>query len=102
VRGRLPPLVYPQARAITATGAWGWLRDKSAAGTERLLEFDREFMALAQSRPEYRRYVQSELPSDPEVYERCFGARAYGELRRLKAELDPRQLLNRGSVFPAP
>jgi phospholipid/cholesterol/gamma-HCH transport system permease protein len=80
----------------------GWLTDGSAAGRERLLEFDRDFMALAQSESAWRRYVQSELPGGPEVYEQCFGAQAYAVLRGLKAELDPRGLLNRGSVFPAP
>jgi FAD/FMN-containing dehydrogenase len=101
-RGRVAPLVYPEARAFTATGAWGWLRDKSAAGTRKLLEFDAEFMALAQSRPYYRRYVQSELPSGADIYERCFGAETYARFRQLKSELDPRGLLNRGTVFPAP
>lgn len=99
-RGSMPPLIYPQARPITATGAWGWLSDKSAGGVEKLLEFDRQFGALAASEPHYRRYVQSELPAGPDVYERCFGLQAYGEFRRLKAELDPAMLLNRGTVFP--
>lgn len=101
LRRWLPPLLYPEARPITATGAWGWLTDSSPGGRERLLEFDRDFMALALAEPAYRRYVQSELPGGPEVYESCFGARTYEALRRLKAELDPRGLLNRGSVFPA-
>lgn len=102
LRNWLPPLLYPKARPITATGAWGWLTDGSPGGRERLLEFDREFMALALAEPAYRRYVQSELPDGPEVYEQCFGAPTYAALHRLKAELDPRGLLNRGSVFPAP
>jgi FAD/FMN-containing dehydrogenase len=100
-RGRVAPLVYPQARGFTATGAWGWLADASEGSIARLLDFDRDFMALAQSRPDYRRYIQSELTRGPEVYERCFGAATYAELGRLKAELDPKGLLNRGSVFPA-
>lgn len=98
-RGRVAPLVYPEACAFTATGAWGWLRDRSAAGTRKLLEFDAEFMALAQSRPHLRRYVQSELPAGPAIYERCFGAQIYARFRQLKSELDPRGLLNRGAVF---
>lgn len=100
--GWLPPLLYPRARPITATGAWGWLTDRSPEGTQRLLEFDAEFMALAHGEPEYRRYVQSELAGGPQVYGQCFGAQTYGELHRLKGELDPRHLLNRGSVFAAP
>jgi FAD/FMN-containing dehydrogenase len=98
-RGRVAPLVYPQARAFTATGAWGWLADAAEGSVTKLLEFDRDFMALAQSRPDYRRYVQSELARGPEVYQRCFGAALYAELGRLKAELDPKGLFNRGSVF---
>lgn len=101
-RGRVPPLIYPEARPITATGAWGWLRGKTSEGTQKLLAFDRDFMALAHSRPYYRRYVQSELPSGPDVYEQCFGAETYAGFRRLKSDLDPRGLLNRGSVFPFP
>lgn len=100
-RGRMPPLIYPQPRPITATGAWGWLNDASPGGVEKLLEFDRQFGALAASEPHYRRYVQSELPAGPAVYERCFGPDVYGELRRLKAQLDPAALLNRGTVFHA-
>lgn len=101
-RGRVAPLVYPQACPFTATGAWGWLSDSSPGGLDRLYEFDGEFMALAQCRPYYRRYVQSELASSPEVYERCLGAEIYGAFCRLKSELDPRGVLNRGTVFPAP
>jgi FAD/FMN-containing dehydrogenase len=100
-RRRVAPLVYPQARGFSATGAWGWLADASESSVARLLDFDRDFMALAQSRPDWRRYVQSELARGPEVYERCFGAALYAELGRLKAELDPKGLFNRGSVFPA-
>lgn len=100
-RGPMPPLVYPQARPITATGAWGWLSDKSASGVEKLLEFDREFGELAASEPLYRRYVQSELPAGPAVYERCFGPQVYAQFRRLKAELDPAALFNRGTMFSA-
>jgi FAD/FMN-containing dehydrogenase len=36
------------------------------------------------------------------VYQRCFGAARYAELARLKGELDPRGLFNRGSVFASP
>lgn len=100
-RGRMPPLVYPEARAITATGAWGWLSDKSGPGRQRLLDFDADFMALAQSRPWYRRYAQSELVSGPGNYVRCFGPEIHAAFRRLKSELDPHSLFNRGSVFEA-
>ena len=100
-RGRVAPLVYPEPRHFTATGAWGWLADAAAPSLERLYAFDRDFMALAQSRPLWRRYIQSELPSGRDAYERCLGAARYEELRRLKSELDPRSLLNRGSVFAA-
>ena len=98
-RGRVAPLVYPEALSFVATGAWGWLADGSASSLERLFAFDRDFMALAASRPPWRRYIQSELPSGPETYRRCFGEARYEDLRRLKSELDPASLLNRASVF---
>jgi FAD/FMN-containing dehydrogenase len=98
-RGMVAPLVYPEARPFTATGAWGWLGDASREAVEKLLEFDRGFMTLAMSRPGYRRYIQSELPAGPQIYEQCFGPAIYAEFRRIKSDLDPKYLLNRGSVF---
>ena len=98
-RGMTLPLVYPYARPFTATGAWGWLIDSSRLGIAGLQEFDREFMALAASKPHYRRYVQSELPSGPDIYRRCFGEKNYEALSRLKTELDPNRVLNRDTVF---
>lgn len=98
-RGMTAPLVYPFARPFTATGAWGWLTDNSTGGVAALYKFDREFMALAASKPHYRRYVQSELASGPETYRFCFGEENYRALRNHKAELDPGSLLNRGTVF---
>jgi hypothetical protein len=98
-RGTVAPLVYPYARPFTATGAWGWLTDSSPDGIDALHEFDRGFMALAASKPHYRRYVQSELPSGPETYRQCFGEEIYQALQSHKAETDPGSLLDRGSVF---
>lgn len=97
--GRTAPLVYPYARPFTATGAWGWLIDGHTQGITALNAFDRDFMALATSTPHYRRYVQSELPCSPEVYRHCFGETTYETFRRYKSELDPRAILNRGTVF---
>ena len=57
-------------------------------------------MAPSQARSGWRRYVQSEVARSPGVSGRCFGSAVYGELRRLKAGLDPNGLFNRGSVFP--
>jgi FAD/FMN-containing dehydrogenase len=98
-RGKVAPLVYPYARPFTATGAWGWLTDSRPNGLAALHEFDREFMVLAAANAHYRRYVQSELPSGPEIYRRCFGEQTYQSLQDLKLQLDPGSLLNRGSVF---
>jgi FAD/FMN-containing dehydrogenase len=97
--GRIAPLVYPYVRPFTATGAWGWLIDGHTQGITALNAFDRDFMALATSTPHYRRYVQSELPCSPEVYRHCFGETTYEAFRRHKSELDPRAILNRGTVF---
>lgn len=98
-RGLIAPLVYPYGYPFTATGAWGWLIDGSTRGIAALTAFDRDFMALAESTPHYRRYVQSELPCGPDVYRRCFGESVYTALRQHKTDLDPGAILNRGSVF---
>ena len=98
-RDIVAPLVYPYARRITATGAWGWLTDTGSDRIAKLSDFDGEFMDLAASRQQYRRYVQSEMASGPDVYEKCFGPEIYGHLFRLKTKLDPKRLLNRGAVF---
>src|SRR5207247_4475562 len=99
-RSMVAPLVYPEARPFTATGAWGWLSDASRQAVEKLLAFDRGFMALALSRPGYRRYIQSELPAGPQIYEQCFGRPLYEEFRRIKSELAPQNALNPGVTFP--
>jgi FAD/FMN-containing dehydrogenase len=96
------PLVYPFARKFTATGAWGWLTDNSADRIARLQDFDRAFMDLTAGNPDYRRYVQSEIALGPTVYRQCFGEEIYNEFCRLKEQLDPHGLLNRGSVFSVP
>ena len=101
-RDIVAPLVYPYARRFTATGAWGWLTDGSIDRFAKLRDFDREFMELAASSPDYRRYVQSEMASETDVYKRCFGSEIYGHFLRLKAKLDAKWLLNRGSVFAVP
>ncbi len=98
-RNIVAPLVYPYARRFTATGAWGWLTDTGGDRIAKLRDFDGEFMELAASRADYRRYVQSEMASGPGIYERCFGAEIHSLFSRLKAKLDPKWLLNRGSVF---
>ena len=96
-----PPLFYPDGRGLTATGAWGWLTEGSDQGVSQLKEFDRSFLELACSNSHYRRYVQCELPSGPATYQRCFGPQTYTTFRKLKAQLDPDNLFNSGSVFSA-
>ena len=98
-RDIIAPLVYPYARTITATGAWGWLIDTGDDRVAKLRDFDGEFMELAASRADYRRYVQSEMAAGPGIYKRCFGADIHSHFFWVKAKLDPKLLLNRGSVF---
>lgn len=98
-RGRVAPLVYPLPCSFTATGAWGWLANTTPQAVRNLEAFDRDFMSITAANPKFRRYIQSELSSGPDIYEKCFGAEVYQQLRRLKAQLDPKWLLNRGSVF---
>jgi FAD/FMN-containing dehydrogenase len=98
-RDKVAPLVYPEARSFTATGAWGWLKDETSDGVARLNQLDREFMAIAMGKAHYRRYIQSELPSGPAVYKQYFEPAIFAAFRDLKSQLDPKSLLNRGTVF---
>lgn len=102
MRDIVAPLVYPFARSFTATGAWGWLTDTGTERLAKLRDFDAQFMELAASRADYRRYVQSEMAFGPGIYQKCFGADIYRHFLALKAQLDPGSLLNRGSVFAVP
>ena len=95
-----PRLFHPHQGDLMATGAWGWLLDISDKGLDRLLEFDQAFSRLVAEQPNYRRYIQSELPNRVEDYQRCFGESIYQELETLKKQWDPLQILNPGSVFP--
>ena len=101
-RDIVAPLVYPFARPFTATGAWGWLTDTGIDRLAKLRDFDAQFMELAASQPDYRRYVQSEMAMGPAIYQRCFGPEVHALFLRLKGKLDPKGLYNRGSVFKPP
>jgi FAD/FMN-containing dehydrogenase len=94
------PLIWPQATPFYAVGSWGTPKDGVSTDRSGVLEFDTEFteMALAHG---YRRYVQSEVPCGPHLYERCFGSEVYSRFRELKQHQDPDHLLNRGWVFEA-
>jgi hypothetical protein len=92
------PLIWPHAAPFYAVGSWGIVKDVTSSDASGVLAFDAQFteMALAHG---YRRYVQSEVPCGPGLYERCFGSEVYGSFRALKEQQDPHDLLNRGWVF---
>jgi FAD/FMN-containing dehydrogenase len=92
------PLLWPHSTSYYAIGSWGILNDTTARGIENVLAFDADFMKIVFANG-YRRYVQSELPSGPDLYERYFGPAVYNRFRALKQVQDPRNLLNRGWVF---
>ncbi|HEY3493306.1 MAG TPA: FAD-binding oxidoreductase [Polyangiaceae bacterium] len=94
--GSVPPLFFDQGPALVALGVWGDM--KPGTSPETLVALERDFMDLIRSGG-YRRYIQSETPSGPGLYESYFGARLYGEFRERKLRYDPDQLLNRGAVF---
>jgi FAD/FMN-containing dehydrogenase len=93
------PLVYPHAERFVAVGTWGWYDRAAPGAVERVKALDDEFTWLALAR-KYYRYIQSELPSGPKVYELHWGRRTYAELRELKTRHDPDAILNPGWVFP--
>jgi FAD binding domain-containing protein len=92
------PLVWPYSTPCYAVGSWGILKDVTSRDVERVLAFDADFteMTLANG---YRRYVQSELPFGPDLYERYFGHDMFSRFRALKQAQDPLNLFNRGWVF---
>jgi FAD/FMN-containing dehydrogenase len=95
------PLVWPHPTPCYAVGSWGILNDTTPQGIEKVLAFDADFMQIA-LRNGYRRYVQSELPSGPALYERYFGSQVFSQFRALKQAHDPANVLNRGWVFALP
>jgi len=92
------PLIWPYSSPCNAVGSWGILNDVTAHGIEGMLAFDSDFTEIALANG-YRRYVQSEVPHGPALYERYFGLEVYSHFRILKREHDPRNLFNRGWVF---
>jgi FAD/FMN-containing dehydrogenase len=92
----VPPLFFDQGRELVALGVWGdILPGTSQQATDAL---ERDFMDLVRTKG-FRRYIQSETPATPRVYESYFGPALYGKFRALKARYDPEHLINRGSVF---
>jgi len=100
-RNVVAPLIWPSPTSCYAVGTWGLLNDASPSRIDDVLAFDAEFMSIAIAK-RYRRYVQSEAPSGPGFYRQYFGKTIYANFQARKAEVDPRQLLNRGWVFSYP
>jgi FAD/FMN-containing dehydrogenase len=93
------PLVYPKESSFYALGTWGIHEDKSACGIAHLERFEADLIELTLARG-YHRYIQSEMPYGPRVYEHYFGQELYAKFRHVKQLQDPQAILNRNSVFP--
>jgi FAD/FMN-containing dehydrogenase len=91
-------LLWPHPTPCYAVGSWGILNDTSLQGITQVLAFDSAFTELALING-YKRYIQSEAPSGPALYERYFGPEIYSHFRALKRALDPLDILNKGWVF---
>jgi FAD/FMN-containing dehydrogenase len=96
-----PPLIYPAQESFVAMGIWG-----SAPGADHVFDFDAlrvlesGFAHLVRSRPRFRRYIQAELSFERPDFRTVFGAEVYDEFLRLKRQVDPNMIFNRGVVFP--
>jgi FAD/FMN-containing dehydrogenase len=93
------PLLYPKEASFFATGSWSHYENMTLDRISQMRSFEADFMDLAMSR-KYRRYIQSEIPSDHEIYAQCFGPDILTSFREVKHSYDPRSIINRGSVFP--
>jgi FAD/FMN-containing dehydrogenase len=96
--GRVPPLVYPREEAFTGIFFWGELRRGQTASA--VLALERGLRALLRAEPRYARYVQSEIVPKRFDWREHFGPASYARLRAWKRLLDPKNLLNPGTIFP--
>jgi FAD/FMN-containing dehydrogenase len=94
------PLIYRNASAFFAVGAWGFHEDNTPAGLGRLNAFEEDFMHLA-LKYGFHRYIQSELVDGPQTYLRYFNPGIFSQLQVLKQSLDPQSLFNRSWMFSA-
>jgi FAD/FMN-containing dehydrogenase len=97
-RGIVAPLLWPDFTSFYALGSWGVLEDITARGIQAVLAFEADFMDMALAKG-YKRYVQSEVPCGPDLYERYFGPVVYSRFHALKQTQDPGNILNRNWVF---
>lgn len=94
-----PPLLYPTQRGFVAEGIWGTPADGVAFDFDAMKLLEREFMALTQSDPEYRRYIQTEMTFGETDWSAYFGDDVFETFRRLKHRFDPGGILGAGAVF---
>lgn len=97
-----PPLIYPRDESFTAVGVWGQSPDGQRFDFAKLAEMDRRFDMVVRRRPDWRRYIQSEMTFGERDWPSTFGDEVYADFAAWKHELDPQHSLNPGVVFPRP
>ena len=98
---RVAPLIYPAYRDFLATGVWGACLLPSKSDIRAAVNgLEADFASFTQVRG-YHRYIQSETASGAAAHQRYFKPAIYRQFLLLKRWLDPRHLLNHGSVFPS-
>lgn len=98
-----PPLIYPKDESFSAVGIWGQAPERyQPFNFEELAKMDQHFDEILRTKPQWRRYIQSEMTFGQRDWESTFGAGVYAEFRGWKDKLDPDHRLNPGVVFPGP
>ena len=87
----IPPLVHPQQTSLGAVGIWGSEPD-GGFDWEAIYSIERDVVELTTRHPEYRRYIQAELRSQP--LEEYFAPDIWLQFMEYKGNLDPAGLFN--------
>ena len=95
-----PPLLFPDQETFIGIGIWGRPKeDKDSFDLHLLKKMDADFHEVVLSEKGFRRYIQTEFVPRDLNYRRYFGREIYNHFFKLKRELDPHMLFNRGTVF---
>jgi len=93
-----PPLINAHQGDLVAHGLWGYV--KPGVTEEQFESFLLAYHQIATSHASWTRYLASE-PLEPDFDFRAYwGDDVYERFLQLKRKYDPRDLINRGSVFP--
>jgi len=91
-----PPLLHPLQDDLVAIGIWGTPIDPAWVSRGVYADLEREFAAIVDANPSYRRYAQTELVTGDSWYDAYFTKEVRDRFLEWKRRLDPGWLLGRG------